>query len=395
MSWIELVAQSRPSAAPPGMQPPENAQDWYRIENNAETPDSTDIYVYDSIGGWFGVYADDFIRDLKAVATSSINLRINSPGGSVFDGVAIANAIRSHPANVTVFVDGLAASIASVIALAGNKLVMMPQTSFMIHDASGGCYGNAGEMEYMRNLLDKQSDNIAAAYATAAGGTTAEWRARMKEETWYTAEEAVSAGIADEVMVFPVKEDDDAAAAKEPTSVYARMQASWDLAAYKYPGRSGAPAPVTDSTVISPEKFVAGGLITAELANGIKLPEGEQVLKFDDVFLTSLRDMFRESVRDEIKAATPPWVKPDEEEETETEDTTDPEAAEAATENEPGDVTTVAPSDEHPTNTGLGDEDTTVESVETYDEWAPVFAQLVHSPLSSADDVFNRLKEAW
>src|SRR5688500_10001945 len=143
MSWIELVAQRRPPQVPKGVTPPDNAADWYRIENQIDDEDSTDVYVYDAIGGWFGTTSDDFIRDLKEITTSKISLRLNSPGGSVFEGITIANAIRTHPANVTVYVDGLAASIASIVALAGDRLVMMPQSQMMIHDASGGCYGNA------------------------------------------------------------------------------------------------------------------------------------------------------------------------------------------------------------------------------------------------------------
>lgn len=273
MSWIELVAQRRPPSAPPGMTPPENAKDWFRIENSVEDEDTTDIFVYDSIGGWFGMYADEFIEALGQVSTKNVKLRLNSPGGSVFEGIAIANAIRMHPANVTVYVDSLAASIASIIALSGDKLVMMPQSQLMIHDASGGCYGNAAEMEYMRNLLEKQSDNIASAYADAAGGTKDEWRARMKDETWFTAEEAVAIGLADEVMKKPKKNDDastseDVAVAAR-SSIHARMTASWDLSAYRYAGRSSAPAPLTNQvTEKEPEAAndsALSGLSRAEL----------------------------------------------------------------------------------------------------------------------------------
>lgn len=388
MSWIELVAQRRPPSAPPGMTPPENAANWYRIENNVDDADATDIYVYDSIGGWFGMYADEFIRDLKAVATKNINLRINSPGGSVFDGVAIANAIRSHPADVTVFVDGLAASIASVIALAGNKLVMMPQTSFMIHDASGGCHGNAAEMEYMRNLLDKQSDNIAAAYAAAAGGTVEDWRAKMKDETWYTAEEAVAAGLADEVMAVPKKGEsaDDSAAAQ--TDIHTRMTAAWDLAAYKYPGRVAAP---------SPTPFASGGLgVTAGLAEGLK--PGEVIVSqgaVSNMTRDDLMAMIREAIRAELPpeapaepaAALPPFLKPDEDdpdEDEDPEDATEPEEEpEAAAEEEPEAVSDVdiEPVPDEPTN--------------GTDDWLDLVGFLSDSTPSSADDVFNSLKEAW
>lgn len=242
MSWIELAAQRRSPAAPPGLQPPENAADWYKISNSATETDTTDVYVYSDIGGWFGVYADEFIHDFKKITSKNINLRLNSPGGSVFEGIAIANTIRSHPANVTVYVDGLAASIASVIALAGNRLVMMPQSQMMIHDASGGCYGNAEEMRQMADLLDKQSQNIAEAYADRTGGSADEWRGLMRAETWYSAKEAVAAGLADAVAPMPQRPAPD----DEPTNgtdVVKRMSATWDLAAmFRYAGREAAPA---------------------------------------------------------------------------------------------------------------------------------------------------------
>lgn len=298
MSWIELVAQGRPPQVPKGVTPPDNATDWYRIENAADTPDETDVFVYDAIGGWFGTTADAFMKDLKAIGTPRINLRLNSPGGSVFEGITIANAIRTHPANVTVYVDGLAASIASVIALAGDRLVMMPQSQMMIHDASGGCYGNAADMEYMVGLLDKQSDNIADAYADRAGGTAAEWRDLMKAETWYTAKEAVAAGLADEVMPFPVREPDEE---DEPTSTATRMKAAWDLTAYRYAGRDKAPTPPQ-----AQPQFAAGDLLTASALTTTPLTAtlpGEIVVKLDldgADFGRYIVDAIRDTIRAEL-----------------------------------------------------------------------------------------------
>ena len=143
------------------------------------------------------------IAELRGITASQILLRVNSPGGSVTEGIAIANALRSHPASVTVQVDGIAASIASVIAMAGDRVRMMPNALLMVHDASGLCVGDAAEMIKMAELLDKISDNIASAYAARAGGTEAEWRQVMKEETWYRGEDAVEAGLADEVVPMP------------------------------------------------------------------------------------------------------------------------------------------------------------------------------------------------
>lgn len=210
------------------------ARSWYRISNAAD-PDEAEVMLYDEIGGWFGATADQFIEDLKGITAPRMRVRVNSPGGSVFEGVAIANAIRSHPANVTIQVDGIAASIASVIAMAGDRIVMAPQTMLMIHDASGLCMGNAADMAEMEELLDLISDNIADAYAARAGGTREQWRERMRAETWYLPEDAVDAGLADECLPLPKKRSEDEPEPEEP-GPEPEMQRRFDLAAYGYTG---------------------------------------------------------------------------------------------------------------------------------------------------------------
>lgn len=203
--------------------------DWYRITNSAGDGPAT-VHVYDEIGYW-GVTAQDFISELKAISASEISLHINSPGGEIFDGIAIMNALRHHPATVTTYVDSLAASIASVIAMAGDRVVMAPHSQMMIHDGSGLQVGNAAAMREMAELLDRQSDNIAGIYAEKAGGTVAEWRARMTAETWYTAAEAVDAGLADEISSTRTSPNDNS------------PKNSWDLSVFTYAGRDKAPDP--------------------------------------------------------------------------------------------------------------------------------------------------------
>jgi ATP-dependent protease ClpP protease subunit len=207
------------------------ARSWYRITNAAD-PDEAEVMLYDEVGGWYGATADQFIADLRGVTAPNLRVRINSPGGSVFEGIAIANALRSHPANITIQVDGIAASIASVIAMAGDRIEMAPNTMLMIHDASGVCLGNAADMEEMAELLDLISDNIADAYAQRAGGTRDEWRARMRSETWYLPEDAVANGLADEAVQAP-KSGTPTEPDEEPEPEMAR---AWDLAAYGYTG---------------------------------------------------------------------------------------------------------------------------------------------------------------
>lgn len=206
---------------------------WYRFKNVAA--DEAELLLYDEIGG-FGTYAEDFLAELKAVTAPKLRVKVNSPGGAVFEGVALANALRSHPAEVTVQVDGIAASIASVIAMAADRVVVQPQAMLMVHDASGVCLGNAQDMTDMAALLDKISDNIADAYVAKAGGTRDEWRQVMKAETWFNAEEAVEAGLADEVVSSKKQAQPDEA---EP-----EMHRRFDLAAYGYQGpRQEAPTP--------------------------------------------------------------------------------------------------------------------------------------------------------
>jgi ATP-dependent protease ClpP protease subunit len=163
---------------------------------------ATRVDVYDDIGGdsWFGggISAADFASQLTGLK-GTLEVHINSAGGDVFDGLAISNAIRAHKGRVTTMVDGLAASIASVIAQAGQDRVVQPGGMLMIHDAFGACAGNAGEMTAMAATLGKVSDNIASVYAGRSGRTQDFWRSQMRDETWYTAEEAVAAGLADRV----------------------------------------------------------------------------------------------------------------------------------------------------------------------------------------------------
>lgn len=204
-------------------------RDWYRIVNAAELG-TAQIYVYDEIG-YFGVTAAEFVYDLNTLNASKIDVHINSPGGEVFDGIAIFNALKNHPANVTCYVDALAASAASFIAQAGDRVVMARNATMMIHDASGLCIGNAADMRTLADLLDKSSDTIASIYADRAGGGLAHWRNLMKAESWFNADEAVTAGLADVVAGSPGATPEDI------------PRNAWDLSVFRYAGRERAPAP--------------------------------------------------------------------------------------------------------------------------------------------------------
>lgn len=172
---------------------------WYRIVRNSL---GAEVYLYDDIG-WTGVTAADFVGEFRAIGAQPIDLHINSGGGDVFDGVAIFNAIQAHPAPVTVYIDGIAASAASFIAMAGDKVIIAKHATMMIHDAQGGCLGDEAAMTEMAALLGKASNNIAGIYAGRSGTDVDGWRDAMRSTAWYSAQEAVDAGLADEVAAVP------------------------------------------------------------------------------------------------------------------------------------------------------------------------------------------------
>lgn len=175
---------------------PAPRRDWYAITNRA---DQTEVLLFGEIDSWFGVSAEKFSAELAALDVDRLTVRINSPGGSAFDGVAIFNALARHRARVITVVEGLAASAASFIAQAGDERRISKYGEMMIHDAAGVCIGDAADMAAMSATLDQLSDNIAHIYADRAGGDVAVWRERMAAETWYSATDAVAAGLADAV----------------------------------------------------------------------------------------------------------------------------------------------------------------------------------------------------
>ena len=253
-------------------------RDWYHIRNAAEEDDGpTEILIYDEIGysWWGGVSAKDFAKDLGAITDDKIDVRLNSPGGDVYDGIAILNALRAHKARITVYVDGLAASAASFIAMAGDEIIMRRNSEMMIHDASCFGGGNAGEMRKVADDLDRVSNNVASIYADRAGGTAEEWRAIMLAETWYTAQEAVDAGLANRVEAKVETEEDDKAAKN-----------SFDLSIFNYAGRRAAPAPPISAHL--PAERGAAKRATAPLATSTE--KGNPTMAFTDDQVAELRD---------------------------------------------------------------------------------------------------------
>ena len=216
---------------------------------------TADVYMYDDIGGWFGLTADDFVRDVAALDVDQIVLHLNTPGGDAMEGVAIANVLRAHKARIIVRVDGLAASAGSVVAMAGDEIVMGIGSELMVHDAWGMVVGNAADIVSFGNRLSTTSNALASTYAAKAGGTTEHWRKIMEAETWYTAQEAVDAKLADRVAT----PDETATAEGEQITPGGGSGGFWDmwdslrrpdrfdLSMFNYAGRAHAPAPRAQS----------------------------------------------------------------------------------------------------------------------------------------------------
>lgn len=170
---------------------------WYTITNAASGP--THVSIYDEIG-FYGVSAGSFLADLKGV-TGDIQLSINSPGGDVFDGIAIYNQLKQRKGEVHVIVDGLAASAASFIAMAASpgKLEVAPHAQFMIHNGFSMAIGDAADLRQTADLLDKITNEIASIYAERTGKPADHWLGLMAAETWFSDAEAVAEGLADNI----------------------------------------------------------------------------------------------------------------------------------------------------------------------------------------------------
>lgn len=162
---------------------------------NAETPK---LFVFGMIGGYDND-ATDFVKAVHGIDAKTMDVHINSQGGFVYDGVAMYEALKAHPATVNVHIDGLAASAASFLAMAGDSVSIATAGRMMIHDAQGIGIGSPADMREYADLLDAVSNDISGMYAARAGGKPAAWRAAMTATTWYSAQQAVDAKLADRV----------------------------------------------------------------------------------------------------------------------------------------------------------------------------------------------------
>jgi ATP-dependent Clp protease protease subunit len=198
--------------------------------------DEAEIFLYDAIVSseeeaewWGGVAPESFVKALRGITASTIHLRINSPGGSVFAARAMEQALRDHKAKVVVHIDGLAASAATFIAMAGDEIIMSKGALFMIHNAWTGLWGNAEDLRKEADLLDKIDGTLAETYAERTGKDKDSISAWMTAETWFTAAEAVEQGFADRVAETEAK-------------------AAWNLSAYANAPKQAEPPQEPEDT---------------------------------------------------------------------------------------------------------------------------------------------------
>ena len=218
---------------------------WYNFKQTDTDP--AVLSIFDDIGA-FGVSAKSFLNDLASAQGDSVRVEINSPGGDVFAGLAIYNGLRNSGKKVNVRVLGLAASAASLVAMAGDT-IEMPENSFMmVHNPWGFAMGGADDMRDTADMLDKLGTSLASTYAKRTGKSAEEITALLDAETWMSAAEAVDAGFATAVISeVPVK------AAFDLDRLPANVRAAYASAKASAPAPAPAPAPEDDPAENKPE----------------------------------------------------------------------------------------------------------------------------------------------
>jgi ATP-dependent Clp endopeptidase proteolytic subunit ClpP len=245
-----------------------SANRWYAIQpsDNGEAPGSVEISIYDEIG-FGGVTAKDFLAEVKRYKGQHIHLRINSVGGSVIEGAAIYNSLRRHKGGLTVHVDGLAASMASVIAMAGEEVYIADNAMLMVHNPWSMTMGDADDLRKEADVLDKLKATLVNAYVRKTGMESEDIAAMMNEETWLNATQSVAMGFADEI-----EDGIEAAASVTPASARARFDTFTNSMARKpaqIKAEEAAPAevvaPVEAPVIDVPPVDTSEEVMTAEL----------------------------------------------------------------------------------------------------------------------------------
>lgn len=222
------------------------------------------VYLDGMIGAYEGIQSADFVREVHNLRTAQpIALHINSEGGNVFQAVDMFNALNRHSGKITAYINGLAASAASYVAMAADEVIMGMGSQLMIHDAAGPFFGNSDQLDQFKRDLERVSDSIAGFYAYRAGGSVKEWRKRMRAETWYNAEEAVRAGLADKAEGSMLNYQE-----------VALRTLAISNSGFRYQGRENAPDPFVESVT--------------QLVDTIIETDNEEISTVDPVDLVSL-----------------------------------------------------------------------------------------------------------
>lgn len=199
--------------------------------------DGLHLYVYDVIDAWWGVSAAALVEVLAGAGDRTVHVHVNSPGGDVFEGRAMASALTAHPGQVIAHIDGLCASAATYVALAASEVRMTEGGLLMVHNSWTMTYGDKAELVKTAALLDKIDGTIAADYTRRTGASAEQVRAWMDAETWFTAQEALDAKFIDAIDANTKREGaaaDDSALA---------LAAAWNLSAYANAPKLERPAP--------------------------------------------------------------------------------------------------------------------------------------------------------
>ncbi len=175
-------------------------REWFNLDTSEEIPD---MYIYDQIGqDWWGdgLSPLDFISEVKKIKTDKFNLHINSPGGFVYDGLTVYNGLNVLDKYITVYIDGIAASMASVVAMVGDNIIMPVNADFMLHDPWSCMCGTADNFEKEAKELRRLKDSILGIYVARTSATKEELSKLMSEESWISGTDALELGLADEII---------------------------------------------------------------------------------------------------------------------------------------------------------------------------------------------------
>jgi len=234
---------------------------WYSIQASATAPDTANVDVIGPIHTEFGINAQVFLRDITAVEAGKIRLRINTNGGSVFEGLAMFNGLRATGKHITAQVLGVAASIGSYLAMAGDKITMPKNTMMFVHNPTIALRGNAGELRDAADLMDKMGEQILAAYRRRFKGSEEELQALFAAESYLTADECLAYGLCDEVtdeIAIEAKFDVD----HLPANVQALLK--------QRPADPPAPAPAAAPVAVAPPAFTVQALEAMAREHGVQ-----------------------------------------------------------------------------------------------------------------------------